>query len=414
MKSGSIVKRAYDELVTDGPVSLARGASSFVRNHPERFLTQLIWISYSEIEREDLESASSVYIEYGNNETRQYSGPDQGRYDPYFDGFTGTWEFPPSFVACIEDVTLLPPYGVGVVPSRKAFLAETYYGMLSGWHETVLRNRALFRPFTDVTVAPAKTYDVAACLVRVSSEFNIGNAMFEELPRLHGIEQYEEATGDEVTVFIDPDSPAWKRELYKRMGLSEEQLEEFPDHRVAVERFVVPVHRKLGEKYSPDTERRAWVRDTLRNSVDERPTDDFSDRLYVSRQEFGTRYVENFEEIEPILRNYGFDVVAPETIPIREQIARFSGASILLGPWGGAFNYLVFADDATVVNFIQPEYMKPDFYLLAKEFGHRYRYLVGEKPENPLDGLAEPKKDTTFRIDPETLRAELETVVGLH
>jgi len=68
------------------------------------------------------------------------------------------------------------------------------------------------------------------------------------------------------------------------------------------------------------------------------------DRLYVTRssQLLNGRHILNEADLIPQLRQLGFSVIDPGTLPLSEQIARFSRASIVVGPHGSGLTNTLF------------------------------------------------------------------------
>jgi hypothetical protein len=68
------------------------------------------------------------------------------------------------------------------------------------------------------------------------------------------------------------------------------------------------------------------------------------DRLYVTRssQLLNGRHIINEADLVPRLRQFGFSVIDPGTLSLSEQIARFSRASIVVGPHGSGLTNTLF------------------------------------------------------------------------
>lgn len=80
--------------------------------------------------------------------------------------------------------------------------------------------------------------------------------------------------------------------------------------------------------------------------------------LYLTRRHSGrTRPLVNAAEAEALAASLGFEVVAPETLPWREQVGLFASARIVAGEHGAAMKNLLFApSDAIgiVINYVNP------------------------------------------------------------
>ena len=65
--------------------------------------------------------------------------------------------------------------------------------------------------------------------------------------------------------------------------------------------------------------------------------------LYVSRAKWGTRTLSNARELETLLESYGFRVVHPETMTLREQVEAFASARLVIGEDGSGMHNTIFA-----------------------------------------------------------------------
>ena len=74
-------------------------------------------------------------------------------------------------------------------------------------------------------------------------------------------------------------------------------------------------------------------------------------RVYISRRG-QKRPLINEGNLERALRNIGFAVVQPETLPIAKQIEIFRSAKIIVAPTGAALTNLLYAQKATVFEII--------------------------------------------------------------
>lgn len=106
-------------------------------------------------------------------------------------------------------------------------------------------------------------------------------------------------------------------------------------------------------------------------------------RLYVSRyvpwrQSMNGRIMLNEAELIERLAAIGFDIIAPETLPSREQVRLFSSAEVVVGPSGSGMFNTVFCHPGTKVVDIESE---PDWIYahtgLFGSCGMRYGLFCG-------------------------------------
>jgi glycosyl transferase family 61 len=88
--------------------------------------------------------------------------------------------------------------------------------------------------------------------------------------------------------------------------------------------------------------------DELRRLVDaERGGDD---RIYITRPNPGTvRLLSNREEIENIAIANGLRLIAPETLPVGDQVRLFSGSRLIVGEYGSGMHNTLFSTDRALV-----------------------------------------------------------------
>ncbi len=109
---------------------------------------------------------------------------------------------------------------------------------------------------------------------------------FESLIRLQGVEQYQEATGRDVTLVLGSDPPEWQRQTLELLGYDEDDWITWSTPDVRVDRLVVPTVRRETVLSPAAVE---WLHDRVRervlsDAVSPSP-DDYPDRIYVSRDD---------------------------------------------------------------------------------------------------------------------------------
>lgn len=211
------------------------------------------------------------------------------------------------------------------------------------------------------------------------------------LTRLQGAAVYEDETNTKPTVVV-PSNPAdWMVESLLLCGCDESSWEEWEGGRCKVDRLVVPSipHQYFPRAnldwsvYATTPENLYWLRETIRSNTPDDLSVGVSDRIFVSRENASERRVLNKSEIEPILDEYGFDVVTPESFSFTEQVALFSQANAIVGPTGAGLVNSMFADDATLVTLFGKD-KHPVYYVLANVFDHEFGCLTCTPKGNDL------------------------------
>jgi hypothetical protein len=131
----------------------------------------------------------------------------------------------------------------------------------------------------------------------------------------------------------------------------------------------------------------------------------WGERIFITRT--GTRRAYNQDEIADIAREFGFTVVAPESLSLAEQVALFSHATHIIGPSGAGFGGMLFASPGTHVLCWQDSRLThmtilPDLATLTDS---HYWHLFYE----PLDGGI---FTGNYHLDPEKIRQSLQEFVS--
>jgi capsular polysaccharide biosynthesis protein len=130
-------------------------------------------------------------------------------------------------------------------------------------------------------------------------------------------------------------------------------------------------------------------------------------RLYLSRRDAAHRRIVNAAELDPIIRDHGFEEVSMSNLSVAEQAALISGASVLLGPNGAAFANLVFAHPAAkVIDFYAPGWVVGYSWMICDSLNLDYTAIVGRGVRPPA---ALPPREITqdIELDPAILKLAL-------
>jgi hypothetical protein len=132
-------------------------------------------------------------------------------------------------------------------------------------------------------------------------------------------------------------------------------------------------------------------------------------RLYITRKRASHyREMANAAEIEAIAAGHGLTVIAPETLPLIEQIRLFASAKLIVGEFGSAMHNALFSAPGTTVfclNWINALQSR-----IAQLREQRIGYLLPDNGEAVKHVLGAGK--TSYHIDPIVFRrclAQLES-----
>lgn len=126
------------------------------------------------------------------------------------------------------------------------------------------------------------------------------------------------------------------------------------------------------------------IRETLLKGA--KPINDFGDKIYISRANMSSRFLENENEVAEILRKFGFKTLIADKFSYEEQIGIFSQAKYIVAPHGAALTNLMFLPKNSSVFELATGYhpLKPltDFYKLATMLDLKYFYQRCEMGES--------------------------------
>lgn len=224
---------------------------------------------------------------------------------------------------------------------------------------------------------------VTSVVMKQTWDVNYGHWIVDTFPR---VEAVVSAHGTEGMSFIlnVPPSEQMRQVFVDSMslvGVREEQLVFTGSHPYAMERAIYPAPVTVPPlvKNPRSVEFLRELALDLDDSADRRPR-----RLYVTRNGSGRRRLLNEDAVIDVLRPLGYEVVAPETLALREQMAVFRDATHVVGNMGAALSNLAFSGDGVRVLCLATEAMNHDyFYDIVSVKGGIYIGLQGLAAEQP-------------------------------
>ena len=116
------------------------------------------------------------------------------------------------------------------------------------------------------------------------------------------------------------------------------------------------------------TECMDWLREEIYSLFGLQPEEPFR-KLYVTRRNAKVRRFLNEEEVATYLKERGFEVVALEKLPLREQVRRFAEAKIVVAQHGAGLVNLLFAQAPRVLEVCSDEDRQIFFRLISEARG---------------------------------------------
>jgi hypothetical protein len=290
------------------------------------------------------------------------------------------------YVCEIPNVILIGKYPVGISQDRM-ILGDTIFHSFDGNYRLAATLSNILDPvdyFTlfENTLNKKGTYlnHIDRGIVLTSRWNHYGHWVLEHALKLRFLEEYLGSAESNPAFILEPDPPDWKLRYLSLMGYEDIDVVKY-DNPMYLENIVLPSYPE------PTSDSFQWLRDRVRNNVDSEVFNsvDSPDRIWLSRQNQSNRRITNSEEIFQLVRDFGFEVVCPETMSIDEQIAYFSEVDILAGPHGSAFTNMVYSTNMNVsVLELFGKRTPPGFFRLANILDFNYSYVLCKPDDDDM------------------------------
>ncbi|MEI9919274.1 MAG: glycosyltransferase family 61 protein [Bacteroidota bacterium] len=178
-----------------------------------------------------------------------------------------------------------------------------------------------------------------------------------------------------------------------------------------VRKLCVPEVKRFADSYYPGE-----LHDIRRHYLERRSavTGNHSDKLYISRKKATKRRVVNEDEVEKMLRKYGFDCINNEDFDFHGQVSLFSTAKYVISIHGaGLTNMLFMKENSQVLELHKKRTNDYDwhsfaFWYMSNALGFKYHQQVCE-PEDPRSSFF----DANFVVDVKLLEHNVRFMLGL-
>lgn len=211
------------------------------------------------------------------------------------------------------------------------------------------------------------------------------------LTRLEGLSHYRAETGEDPMLLIPSDATQWMRDALQALGWGPDKWIMWDGGRANVERLIVSWIRrddqKFGRRHVYSPKGYVWIRDRIKENIEQEKRSIHSEYIYLSRKNMTTRRVRNEDELMNLLSNYGFKKYCPDKMSFAEQVTLFSGARVIVSPHGSGLMNQIFADNAVVIELMgkkQTITTPVTEYFNAELLGHNYACVPGEPVESDL------------------------------
>lgn len=178
----------------------------------------------------------------------------------------------------------------------------------------------------------------------------------------------------EFSVLIPPRSPGFVRSSLRHIGFEDRQIVEAREGSNKCKTLIVSrVQARTGEPKASSLLRLRelmGVGDAAGGTTERK-------RIYISRKA-AVRGIVNEEELEPVLKRFGFQSVQTETLSFSEQVRLFSEADFILGAHGAGMLNSIFSPPGTIVMEIYNEKRwDPPCKKISFQLGHPHWHVWG-------------------------------------
>lgn len=230
---------------------------------------------------------------------------------------------------------------------------------------------------------------------------------FDTLPRLALIQQAGFVIQGSDRIVINSLKSPFQAESLAQLQITPEQCLTTENCHITAEELLIPT--LLGDT---NTIPSPWMIQFLRQSFLPSPCPSPRRRLYICRNSANYRRVLNQGAVIKLLKTHGFDIIAPETLSFREQIATFAAAEAIVAPHGAGNTNLVYCHPGIpVIELFAPDYVVDCYWLISAALGLDYHYCLGKPPGGYYrqQGLPQPQY---FRNNCQDIWVDLEQLVA--
>lgn len=208
---------------------------------------------------------------------------------------------------------------------------------------------------------------------------NYAHWLFDSLPRLSA----HVCPKTHPKLLLGKNPPAFQLQSLALLGWQQEDLISPEIELLRCRRLTVHMASEVSGVPHPGCIRN--IRERLIKGALELLPNKGAKRIYISRQKNRRRIV-NQSEIEPILREFGFEEVFCEEISFDEQVRMFSEAEVIFGPHGaGTINAMFAPEGAALIEAYNPQVWDHAAHRVASICGVRHFHLFGENASQSFD-----------------------------
>ncbi|HVZ47091.1 MAG TPA: glycosyltransferase 61 family protein [Ramlibacter sp.] len=241
-------------------------------------------------------------------------------------------------------------------------------------------------------------------VVLAGGNINYYHWWIDNVPRLLMARKYGQLEGRKV--LVNHDLTSFAAGTLRRLGIGEERLV-----RVSADEALLCGDVCVPAMLASATAVHPAVPPLVRDALGVRGHAGGKRRIYLSRQDAGSRRLVNEEAFTEVLARWGFERMLPSRMSVDEQIECCSEAEAIVAVHGAALANMLFAPaGAAVIEIFTPAYPASFYVLLAHACG--VRHVFSPAPLVEAQAGVSPLYHPLWEADLEALERTLRETLG--
>lgn len=212
---------------------------------------------------------------------------------------------------------------------------------------------------------------------------------FDCLPRLYYVLQQVK---EPLKIIMRQDLPEYQHQTLRFM------LQDHPNAEIVyirqfekweVERFILPSFMANSQSAYLPKEVSQWLQRKIWGGY-KVTTSNPKKRIYISRAIASKRKVLNENELLPLMKANGFEIVRAEELTYQQQVQLFYDAEAVVAPHGAGLTNLLFTRECKVLELHPSNLIKTHYFLLSKGLGYDYTGLMGSDGDSSESFTVDP------------------------
>ena len=207
--------------------------------------------------------------------------------------------------------------------------------------------------------------------------YNYYHWMLEKLPTLRAIPKLNESD-IRPSIILNSDSPDFVKESIELINPDVKKIASTNAVCLNLSDAIIPEERPFsGNDYSGTEQEIDFIRHHLLK--DRLIGKENFNYIFSTRADSDSRKIKNRQELENYLSEYGFISLIAGKHSVKDQIALFKHADVVMGPHGANLVNIIFCRRARIYEIVGADPHNRLYELLCEAIGHEHQYLHGKK-----------------------------------